>query len=153
MASASSTLAAAIAAGKQPTNKTRLSCLDDKVTVAVGTFASTEYARFGVIPAGAVIVPHLSRLTTNHTAAVPGKLTLVPIDGSASTDIASVTAHIETVAVSGNAEAVEYGSILDNIDGPATTVPCYVQFTPTSDTTIASTAKNFWLRLGYRTLA
>lgn len=132
-----------------------LRILDDSVSVPVGApsvATATDYIRFGKLPKGAKIIPHLSRLTTNHTAAIAGKLTLVPLNGSSPTDIASVTAHIETVAVSGNAENLEDGSILENQASVEVTTDSWIQFVPASDLTIASTAKTVYARIVYSSL-
>lgn len=143
MANVSSTLATQIAAGKMPTNKTILHVLDDVASMPVATLGTTEYVRFGVLPAGAVIVPNLCYLTTDHTAVIAGKLTLVPLDGSAATDITGITVNLE---------ATETTSFPDGINSPALTKASYVQFTPTGATTIATTAKNLWARITYRLL-
>lgn len=137
-----------------------LRILDDKATLAVGAplvdVSEGDCIRFGVIPKGAKIIPNLSRLVTTHTAAVAGKLVLRPLDGSTVTEIASVTAQLEALAVSasGNAEtlSIENGSILDAINSPAATADSWVEFVPTSDLTIASSTKYMWARIVYSTL-
>ncbi len=132
-----------------------LRILDDSVSVPVGSpsvATATDYIRFGKLPKGAKIIPHLSRLTTNHTAAIAGKLTLVPLDGTTSTDIASVTVQVETVALTGNAQDLEHGSILDNRASVEVTTDSWIQFVPASDLTIASTAKTVYARIVYSSL-
>jgi hypothetical protein len=119
----------------------KLRVLDDSVALPVATIATaTDRVRFGMIPAGSKIIPHLTLLTTTHTAAVAGKIYLTPIDGSAaSTGIACIA----------NIEATEVACMLDNAAAPATTKPCWVDWIPDADLAIASTAKAARLRLIY----
>jgi hypothetical protein len=150
MPSASSTLAAAqaLALEKGPVfgsngvaTPSNLKVLSEKVSVAVGTFATTEYARFGIVPKGARIIANMSLLSTNHSATVAGKLVLVPVDGTGSNQ--------EITSVVANLEATETTSIPDVADDTTVAEDSWVQFVPGSDTTIASTAKDFRLRLAY----
>jgi hypothetical protein len=151
MAAAVSTLAGLIAAAliKGPnvghseiSYPTNLRVLADKVSVPVGVVATaTDYIRFGKVPKGARILPNLSLLSTNHTATVAGKLVLVPLDG--------VSANQEITTVVANLEATETTSIPDVADDLVVAADSYVQFVPASDLTIASTAKDFRLRLAY----
>lgn len=138
------------------TNSQSLRVLDDKATLPVGApsvATATDYIRFGKLPKGANIIPHLSRLTTDHTAAIAGKLQLVPLDGGAAVDIASVTVQVEALAVaaSGNSEtlSIENGSVLDNIDSVNVASDSWIQFVPAGDLTIASTAKVIRARIVY----
>lgn len=129
-----------------------LRVLDDKATIPVGapSVSTTDYIRFGMLKKGCKLIPALCRLTTNHTAKIDGNLTLVPLspDGSLQLSV-NATVHLETVAVSGNAENVETGSIPDNADGLVASSDSWVQFSPSSDLTIASTAKTIWARIVY----
>lgn len=121
---------------------THLRILDDKASVPVGAPAvtSAQYVRFGKIPAGSKIVPSLSLLSTNHTATVAGKLQLVPLDGSAVQEITGVTVNLE---------ATETTSIPDVADSLVVAKDSWIQFVPTSDLTIASTAKDIRARIVY----
>lgn len=128
----------------QAAAKTRVRVIDEVVSVPVGApsvATATDYIRFGIVPAGAKILAPGSLLSSNHTATVAGSLVLVPVDGIGSNQtIASVVANIE---------ATETTSIPDAADSTVVTKDSWVQFVPASDLTIASTAKNFWLRLYY----
>lgn len=124
-----------------------LRILDDKASVPVGApsvATATDYIRFGKIPAGSVIVPSLSLLSTNHTATISGKLQLVPIDGVGTTqEIASVVVNLE---------ASETTSIPDVADSLVVTKDSWIQFVPASDLTIATTAKDIRARIVYGSL-
>lgn len=124
-----------------------LRILDDKASVPVGAPAvatATDYIRFGRIPAGSVIVPSLSLLSTNHTATIAGKLQLVPIDGVGSVqEIASVVVNLETT---------ETTSIPDVADSLVVAKDSWIQFVPAADLTIASTAKDIRARIVYGSL-
>lgn len=130
---------------------THLRILDDKASVPVGAPAvtSAQYVRFGKIPAGSKIAPNLSVLSTNHTAAIAGKLQLVPLDGSAVQEITGVTVLLEDTAVSGNAETPDITSVPDVADSLVVAKDSWIQFVPTSDLTIASTAKDIRARIVY----
>ncbi|MCU0751540.1 MAG: hypothetical protein MUC40_00650 [Akkermansiaceae bacterium] len=131
---------------------THLRILDDKASVPVGAPAvtSAQYIRFGRIPAGSKIAPNLSVLSTDHTAAIAGKLQLVPIDGIGTTqEITGVTVLLEDTAVSGNAETPDITSIPDVADSLVVAKDSWIQFVPTSDLTIASTAKAIRARIVY----
>jgi len=134
-----------------------LRILDDKATLAIGapllTAASGEYVKFGKVPKGAIIYPNLIRLTTTHTAEVAGKITLLPLSGAAGTDIAGVTAKLETLAVAHDPTSMNVvpDSGLDCVDSQVVAEDSWVCFLPTSDLTIASSAKAIWLRLVYGT--
>ncbi len=118
----------------------KLHLLDDKAVMAVGVTLSSEYVGFGYLPKGAKIIPNLSLLTSNHTATIAGKLSLVPLDGTAATDITSVVIALE---------ATETTCIPDAADSVTLTKDSWVRFFPTADTTIATTAKNVWARIAY----
>lgn len=124
-----------------------LRILDDKASVPVGApsvATATDYIRFGKIPAGSVIVPSLSLLSTNHTATISGKLQLVPSDGVGTTqEIASVVVNLE---------ASETTSIPDVADSLVVTKDSWIQFVPASDLTIATTAKDIRARIVYGSL-
>lgn len=123
------------------TTPTNVHCLSENVSVPVGTFATTEYARFGVVPRGARILPSASYLSTDHTATVAGSLVLVPISGTGSNQtIPTVTANLE---------ATETTSVPDAAADVLVAEDSWVQFVPGAATTIATTAKNFRLRLFY----
>lgn len=150
MPSASSTLAAAqaLALEKGPVfgsngvaTPSNVKVLSESVSVAVGTFATTENARFGIVPKGARILRAGSLLSTTHSATVAGKLVLVPVDGTGSNQ--------EITGVTANLEATETTSIPDAAADVTVAEDSWVQFVPGSDTTIASTAKLFLLRLFY----
>ena len=141
-----------IAGSHGPESAAKLYILADKVSVPVGApaiVAATEYMRFGKIPAGAKILAYLSHVSSDHSAAVAGKLQLVPLDGTAATDITGVTALLENTAVSGNAETPVTTSVPDVADSVVVTKDSWIQFVPTSDLTIASTAKTFYARIAY----
>lgn len=124
-----------------------LRILDDKASVPVGApsvATATDYIRFGKIPAGSVIVPSLSLLSSNHTATISGKLQLVPLDGVSTTqEIASVVVNLETS---------ETTSIPDVADSLVVAKDSWIQFVPASDLTIASTAKDIRARIVYGSL-
>lgn len=116
-----------------------LRILSDDAVMAVGVLANTESVTFGKAPQGAVIYPSLSMLSTDHTAAIAGKIQLVPLDGSAVQEIPGVTANTE-------------GTALSFPDLPADTTVAkqsWVRFVPTSNTTIATSSKAIRLRLVY----
>lgn len=120
---------------------TALHVLAETASMPVGDLASTEYVRFGIVPKGARVIRSLSYLSTNHGSTIPGKLQLVPVDGTGTTqEIASVVANLE---------ATEATSIPDVADDVTVAEDSWVQFMPTSTTTIASTAKDLRLRLAY----
>lgn len=127
--------------------KSNLRILDDVASVPVGApsvATATDYIRFGRIPAGSVIVPNLSLLTTDHTATIAGKLQLVPIDGVGDTQ------EITSVVV--NLEASETTSVPDAAASLAVTKDSWIQFVPAADLTIATTAKNIRARITYASL-
>lgn len=139
-----------------PTAAANLRILSDSASIPVGapSVETTQYIRFMKVPKGAIIYPHLVRLSTTHTAAIPGKLVLVPVDGTGSNqEITSCVAQIEALAVaaSGNSEtlSVEPNSVPDAVADVVVAEDSWVQFVPTSDLTIASTAKTLFLRLPY----
>ena len=101
---------------------------------------ATDKVRFGMIPAGAKIIPHLTLLSTTHTAAVAGKIYLTPVDGSAAS---------AGIACNANIEATEVACMLDNAAAPTTTKACWVDWVPDADLVIASTAKEARLRLAF----
>ncbi|RYD20768.1 MAG: hypothetical protein EOP88_13760 [Verrucomicrobiaceae bacterium] len=123
-----------------PQSVANLRIFSDKVVLPVGTLANSEYARFGKVPQGAVIYPTLSMLSTNHTANIPGKLQLVPLDGSAAQDITGVSANLEATTTTSIASLGADVTVLKT---------SWVQFVPTSNTTIATTDKDLRLRLVY----
>lgn len=133
-----------------------LRILDDKASVPVGApsvATATDYIRFGRIPAGSKICAPMCHLSTDHSAAIPGKLQLVPIDGVGTThEITGVTVLLENTAVSGNAETPVITSVPDVADSLVVTKDSWIQFVPTSDLTIASTAKSIWARIAYAAL-
>jgi hypothetical protein len=125
-----------------PDGVSNLRILSDVASVPVGTFATTEYARFGRIPKGARIYRSLgSYISTDHSAAISGTLQLVPINGGAPVTLIS--------GVVANVEATETTSIPDCADDVKVDFDGFVQFVPSSNTTIASTPKKIWLRLVY----
>lgn len=131
-----------------------LRLLEDKASIPVGApsmTGGTHYVRFGKVPKGAKIIANLSRLVTDHTATIAGKLSLVPLSGATAVDIASVTVQLEALAVAHDATSmtVETGSLLDAVDSVVATEDSWVHFIPASDLTIASTAKNIWARIAY----
>lgn len=123
-----------------PLSAANLRVLSDKAVLTVGVFANTEYARFGKVPQGAIIYPTLSMLSTTHGVAIPGKFQLVPLDGSAVQEITGVSANPESTTTTSIASA-----------GADTAVnkTSWIQFVPTSNTTIATTDKDLRLRLVY----
>ena len=135
---------------------THLKVLDDVAEVPVAAPAidvsEGDYIRFGVIPAGSKLNAEMSSLVTNHTATIAGKLQLVPLDGSTETDITGVTVLLEGVAASGNAETLTTKSVPRAADSVVVTKDSWIQFIPTSDLTIASSAKKIWARIAYGTL-
>lgn len=125
-----------------PLSAANLKILSDKASMPVGVIvAATDYVRFGKIPKGAVIYPNLSLLSSNHTATIAGKFQLVPVDGSAVAQ--------EIPGVVANLEATEATSIPDVANDTVVERTSWIQFVPTADTTIASTAKDIRLRLVY----
>ena len=122
----------------------KLHLLDDVATAPVGTVATaTDSIRFGRIPAGAKIIPFLSRLSSDHSALQAGKLQLVPIDGVGTVqEIASVTVAITAVTV----------SFLENAAALTVAKDSWIQFVPAADLVIASTAKPFRARIVYAEL-
>ena len=123
-----------------------LCILDDKASVPVGApaiTAATDYVRFGRMPAGSVIIPSLSWLSTDHTATIAGKLQLVPLDGSAVQEITGVTVNLE---------ATESSSLPDVADSLVVAKDSWIQLVPTSDLTIATTAKAIRARIAYAKL-
>jgi hypothetical protein len=153
MASVLTTLATALAAAliKGPvfgnsgvTTPTVLHVLSESASLPVGApsvATATDYVRFGIIPKGARIIRSLSYLSSNHTATVSGKLQFAPVDGVGTTqEIATVVANLETT---------ETTSVPDVADEVVLTEDCWVQWVPGADLTIATTAKDFRLRLAY----
>jgi hypothetical protein len=138
-----------------PAASAKLYLLDDVATMAVDqtiTTATPEYLKFGKIPKGAKIVPFLSRLTTNHTAAVAGKIVLVALDGvTAAVEIASVTIQLEALAVAHDATTLSVvpDSFLDNAACGVATADSWVCFLPASNLVCASSIKTFWARIVY----
>ena len=139
-----------------PQSAATLYLLDDKATLAVDQTVDVsegQVIRFGKVPKGAKIIANLSRLCTNHTATIPGKISLVPLSGAAATDIATVTVALEALAVaaSGNSEtlSVENGSLLDAADSVSATEESWVVFTPASDVVCATAIKTIWARIVY----
>lgn len=119
----------------------RLRILDDSVALPVATIATaTDKVRFGMIPAGSKIIPHLTLLSTTHTAAVAGKIYLTPVDGSAAS---------AGIACNANIDSTEVACMLDNAAAPVTTKACWVDWAPDADLVIAATAKEARLRLAY----
>ena len=126
-----------------PASGGNLRILDDSASVAVGApavLAASDYIRFGKIPAGAVIVPNLSYLSSDHTATVAGKLQLVPLDGSAVQEITGVVVNLETS---------ETTSVPDVAASLTVAKESWIQFVPTADLTIATTAKTMRARIVY----
>jgi len=112
-----------------PEAAANLRILSDKITLS-GTVANTEYVRFGKIPAGAKLIGPLSSLViSTGSTPVAGKVVLVPLDGSAVQEIASVNL---------NAEATSVGSFLDAADDVVVARDSWVHFVPGS--ALASTA-------------
>lgn len=120
---------------------TALHVLSESASMPVGDLLSSEYVRFGIVPKGARIIRSMSYLSTNHGSTIAGKLQLVPIDGTGTTQ--------EITGVTANLEATEATSIPDVADDVTVAEDSWVQFVPTSTTTIASTAKDIRLRLAY----
>ncbi len=113
--------------------------LDDSVALPVATIATaTDKVRFGKIPKGAKIIPHLTLLTTNHTAAVAGKIYLTPLSGAAAS---------AGIACNANIDSTEVACMLDNAACPAVTEDCWVEWIPDADLAILSSAKVAYLRL------
>ena len=123
-----------------PQSGANLRVFSDRVVLPVGLLGSTEYARFGKVPQGAVIYPTLSALSTTHTSAIPGKFQLVPLDGSAVQEIPGVSANPESTTTTSMAST--------GVDHTVAKTS-WVQFVPTSNTTIATTDKELRLRLVY----
>jgi hypothetical protein len=115
--------------------------LAEAVTLPVGVLADDEYARFGIVPKGARVLKAASLLSTTHGSTIPGKLVFVPVDGTGSNQ--------EITSCVANLEATEATSIPDAVADLTVAEDSWVQFTPTSDTTIASTDKLLFLRLFY----
>lgn len=116
---------------------------DDVATLPVGApsiATATDYVRFGKLPAGAKIIPHLSLLTSDHSAAVAGKFYLVPLDGS------TVPAALAAIA---NIDSTEVAVMLDNAEITPLAKDSWLQWVPDADLTIASTAKTLRARIGY----
>jgi hypothetical protein len=118
-----------------------LKVLSEKIALAVGVLTTAEFIRFGIVPKGARIIPNMSLISSNHSATVAGKLVFVPVDGTGSNQ--------EITGVVANLEATETTSIPDVADDLTVAEDSWVQFMPGADTTIASTAKDFRLRLAY----
>lgn len=118
-----------------------LKVLSEKIPLAVGILLVAEFIRFGIVPKGARVIPSLSLLSSNHTATVAGKLVFVPVDGTGTNQ--------EITTVVANLEATETTSIPDVADDLTVAEDSWVQFQPTADTTIATVAKDFRLRLAY----
>jgi hypothetical protein len=153
MASATSVLSAAQAAAliKGPgqgkagyASAANLRLIDDSATLAVGvTATATDKVRFGMIPAGAKLVTHLTLLTSNHGTAIAGKIYLTPLDGS--TASAGIACNLQ-------AELTEVAAMLDNAACPTMTVDCWSDWIPDADLTSSSTAKTAYLRAVYALL-
>ena len=139
-----------------PKSTADLKILDDNASIPVGAPAvdTTDYVRFGRIPKGAIIYPNLCHLSTDHTATIPGKLQLVPMDGVNDTqDITGVKVQREDlyVAADGSAETLQFTaeSIHDVRASITAAFDSWIQFVPTSALTIESTAKTIYARIVY----
>jgi hypothetical protein len=104
--------------------------LDDKAA-ASGTVTSAQRIRFGLLPAKGKIIPHLSWITSGHSATIAGKIVLTPTDGSAPVEIAGVTITRDA--------ATPGMSFLTTSEPPIVDKPCHVDFVPTADTTFTGT--------------
>lgn len=133
-------------------NAANLRILSEKATLPVEDLTSSEYVRFGIIPKGSKIVPSLCCLSSNHSAAIPGKIQLVPLSGATVQEITGVTVLLENTPVSGNSETPVITSVPDVADDLVVAEDSWVQFVPTSTTTIASTAKTMRARITYASL-
>lgn len=134
-----------------------LRIVTDSVTVPVGDVTTSQRIRFGSLPKGAKLIPHLCSIISDHSADVSGAITLTPVDGTASTQsISSVVIARESrfVAASGNSETltIPVGSIPEVAGETTLAKECYVDFVPASTLTIASTDKTAYCRLVYATI-
>ncbi len=119
-----------------------LQVMSDKVALPIATItAATDYVRLMKVPKGAIIYASLSKLVTDHSAAIAGKLQFVPIDGIGSTqDLTGVTANIAATT------ATSFTEIADDF---VVAKDSWVQFVPTADTAIATTVKYLKLHLAF----
>jgi hypothetical protein len=74
-----------------------LYCYQDTITTPAGANTVVDRLRFGALPAGAQILPHLTGITTGHSAAVAGKLVITPVDGSAATEFTGLTISLDSL--------------------------------------------------------
>jgi hypothetical protein len=118
-----------------------LRLIEDATTVAVGTLTGTVHSvRIGKLPAGCAIVPGLTWLTTDHGSDVAGTLVLVPTDGVGDNiTIAGVTVETNTAAI---AAIIATNAIAE------VTKDYWIEFVPTSDWVVSSTAKTLRSRIG-----
>jgi len=126
-----------------PQSAANLRILDDKASIPVGApavVAATDYVRFGKLPAGSRIIPSLSMLSTDHTATIAGKLQIVPLDGSTAQEITGVVVNLA---------ATETACIPEVADTLVVAKESWIQFVPTADLTIATTAKTLRARIVY----
>jgi hypothetical protein len=72
-------------------------CYQDTITTPVGANTVVDRLRFGALPAGAQILPHISWITTNNSAAVNGKVVLTPVDGSAVTEFTGLVVSLDSL--------------------------------------------------------
>ncbi|MDB6077728.1 MAG: hypothetical protein JWO82_1475 [Akkermansiaceae bacterium] len=104
-------------------------CAYSDTLTASATLGTTERLRFGVLHAGGRIEPHLSWITSQHTATIAGSIVLTPTDGSATTTITGVTITRDA--------ATPGASFGTGQDYPVVNKPCFVDFVPTAATTFA----------------
>lgn len=71
-------------------------CYQDTITTPAGANTVVDKLRFGALPAGAQVLPHLSWITTGHSASVAGKVVLTPVDGSAVTEFTGLTVTLDS---------------------------------------------------------
>lgn len=117
-----------------------LRLVQDVTSVAVGTLTGgTHSVRIGMLPLGCAIVPGLTWLTSDHGSDVAGSLVLVPTDGVGDNiTIASVTLETNTAAVA----AIVATNAIDEV-----TKDYWIEFVPTADWTVVTTAKTLRSRI------
>jgi hypothetical protein len=100
----------------------RVYSYQDAVT-PTATVANTDRLRFGLLPAGAQIIPGSTWLSSS-LAAIAGKIQFTPLDGSAVTELTgvSVTQDSSTAAK----------SIPSGVEIPVLAKPSWVDFVPTA---------------------
>jgi hypothetical protein len=124
------------------TSRRLVRVLDTQVSLPIGTFPATGTARFGILPKGAQILRRPTEISTTHGSDIPGKLVFTPVDGSTGTqELTGVSAETTTTPAASIPPTATPAPVLEK--------DCFVEFMPTSDTSIASTVKAMMACIAY----